>query len=892
MDNSNLINLKVLDLDNILNNLEQRYNENKIYTKINQIIIAMNPFKKVDLLEDQPHPDNLSIDCYNDMLKHNKNLSILVSGESGAGKTETTKILLKKLLSLSSQNDKLLEQIYWSNYILESFGNAKTIRNHNSSRFGKFINIYFKQGEIVSAKIETYLLEKIRITNKSIDERNFHIFYQLFPELVNYKFIKTNNLYDDNIDDQQGLKDLQKAFEYFNINDETFTFIKNIIHSIILFSDYENNKNNISELLEIPIDILEKQIKFKTIKVGKETIEKNLDDKEINIKIETLCNELYSKLFTYLVDIINKELSNGVIVDCNKDIKSISLLDIFGFEILQDNSIEQLCINYTNEILQNTFNKYFFEKEQELYISEGLPFDLVEFSNNDDIIKCIEKTVFGTVDEVSKFINGKSSQIIDKLFKNTNETISINNLQKSKENFTINHYADSVEYNLELFLQKNILNLPDDIVKLFTHSNNTIIKRISIIKSKDSLLQSFKKQINMLKDKINKTKVNFIRCIKPNDQMKPLILDQHRTIEQLKYNGVEEAIRVARQGYPIRINNDIFDKLYFMIPKDKLDFVIRGYTITFLTKDNENKLNDMKKEIQIKMAIKIQSYFKMIITRKAYLRKIQFIIKLQSIIRMFIQFYKYQKYIKNSRAIIIQKYWKGYKQYIIFNKIKFIVKWLTFRRIQQIKYRKLIKEKVILLEKNMQVFLLKCNIIKFLHKIQIIKGFIQMIKAKKLRRELRKEAKDINRLKVRLKELDNFKKLNKKLEKEKEQEKFKQQEIKSEANERFLMYQEDILMKQYLQQIKNQILLEETKRKEELLLQEKLKVEEAERKELLLMEEKRKLEDENNQLIKQFVEKDLENINKMIHMEAQLSKMRRELEDSRNNDYPTNCIIS
>lgn len=878
MDNSNLINLKVLDLENILSNLYQRYNGNKIYTKINQIIIAMNPFTKVDLDENEPHPDNLSIDCYNDMIKQNTNHSILVSGESGAGKTETTKILLKKLLSLSSKNTKLLEQIYWSNFILESFGNAKTIRNHNSSRFGKFINIYFKDGEIVSAKIEKYLLEKIRVTNKNIDERNFHIFYQLFPELSNYKFIKSNNLTDKNLNDKEDFQNLKKAFDYFNISDEIFSQIKDIIHAIILFSDFQNNTKTISELLQVDEQLLIKSINFKTLKIGSEIIIKDISPIDISIKIDTLCNDLYSKLFDYLVDIINNELSSNVIVDNN--INSISLLDIFGFEILLQNNIEQLCINYTNEILQNTFNKYFFEKEQELYVSEGLPYNLVKFNNNDIIIQNIENKVFKIINETTQFINAKPYQIIDKLFKIQDETINISKLQKSRLLFNINHYADSVEYDTQYLLDKNKLDLPDDIVLLLNSSQNNIIQKLVFTKSKDTLLTSFKKQINLLKNKINETKVNFIRCIKPNDLMKPLFLDSDRTTEQLKYNGIEEAIRVARQGYPIRINNDIFQKLYFMIPIDKLDFIIKGKNITFLTKDNENKLNYMKEEIKNNMCIKIQSFVRMYLAKKSYHSTINKIIKIQSIFRMFIQYNKYQQYIKNNRATIIQKYWKGYKQYKTFNKIKFIVKWITFRRIQQLKYRKLVLLKVLILQKNIRLFNLKNKIYKLIKYKNLLKGFIKIIQAKKIRKQLRKDAKDIDKMKVKLKELEDFKKLNDKLEQDKHLQFIKIEDEKKAEKERFLMYQEEMTMKQYLQEYNNKLLLEQARQKQLLLEQERLKAE----------NERKQLEDENNQLIKQFVEKDIENINRMVQMEAQLAKMKRELEYR--NEQPPSCIIS
>ena len=880
---SNLINLKVLDIQNILEVLQSRYKNNKIYTKINQILLALNPFKKINISHDDPHPDELALNCFEDMIKQNTNHSILVSGESGAGKTETTKILLKKLLSLSSQNNSLLEQIYWSNYILEAFGNSKTIRNHNSSRFGKFINIYFKDKEIIGAKIETYLLEKIRVTHKSIDERNFHIFYMLFPQLINEKFIKTNNPYDDNLNDEEALQELQKAFKFFNISDQDYELIKNIIHSIILFSDFYKNKKHISQLLQVSLQQLEDKINFQFIKVGNETIKKPLEEKDIKIKIQTLCNDLYSKLFNYLVSLINIELSKNL--DKHNNYNSISLLDIFGFEILQDNSIEQLCINYTNEILQNTFNQYFFEKEQEIYIQEGLPYDLVKFENNDKIIHSIENKVFKTINEVSTFIKPTPSQIIDKLFKIKSNTINISNLQKSKKLFNINHYADTVEYNLSLFIQKNKLNLPEDIVSLLKLSNNKIIQQLSFQKSKNSLLESFKKQIKLLKNKINKTKVNFIRCIKPNDIMKPLQLDTKRTKEQLKYNGVIEAIRVARQGYPIRIPNSLFDLSYFMIPKQKLDFIIRGKTLTFMTHNDENKLENIKKSILNSNAITIQKNIKMFIQKKNFLLSLFRIIKIQSIFRCYKQYKTYQKLLQNLKSIIIQKYWKMFYFTKKYRTTKFIVYWITLRKIKQNNYKKLLNKKSNIIKKYFYTVLFNKSIRSLLTNIKNLKQFILIIKAKQQRIILRKQAKDIGNLKQKLKLLEEN---NKRLEQERIiQEQNLLEQRKNMEKEQLEMLKEDIYIKQ---------LIEEEKYKQELDLRQLEKEELQKEKESLnkekesLNKEKEELNKENIKLAEAILHKDIEHINKFIKMEAEINRLKRQITEQE--DKPPGCIIS
>lgn len=714
---NNLIELKELDNENIIKVLQERYKNNQIYTNINDILIAINPYKKInyetnksynsnnktqykdknDFVERNsdtliPHPNNIAIQCFNDLQKNNNNHSILVSGESGAGKTETTKIILKKLLNITKnkENNILLEQIYWSNHILESFGNAKTIRNYNSSRFGKFINIYYDNCNIVGARIDTYLLEKIRVTRKNIEERNFHIFYQLFPELTNYKYIQSNNPENPQIDNEENVNNIYYAFKYFDISENNIKEIKKILKVIIFFSNYFENREKIVELLNIDIEFLEKSIEGKTIKVGNEEIYKKLTKEEIQIKIDTFCQELYSTLFNYIVYTINSVLTKNVKNEVN--LKIIGILDIFGFEILHENSIEQLCINYTNEILQNIFNKYFFEKEQQLYINEGLPFDFVKFDNNDDIIKTIENTVFKNINDVSSFIKPKDEQIMENLFKMKNNHLIINNLQKYKLLFNINHYAENVEYKLDGFIDKNKLNFPIELYNLLKKSNLPLLQEFIITYNKNTkLLTFFQKQILLLQNKIKKTKVNFIRCLKPNDEMKADLFCNERMTQQLKYNGVIEAIRVARQGYPIRIKNNVFQDLYGFL--DNIGWVIKGKTLTFLKKEQEKELDASRDNYLYEKATLIQKYWKCFVQRKNYFLCREKLIILQKNIKMFIERKRFLK-----KLFIV--YWL--KQKFIFYKkkqcIKIIIKFL--KKIIFIKQREIERKKREELEKE------------------------------------------------------------------------------------------------------------------------------------------------------------------------------------------------
>jgi myosin heavy subunit len=427
------------------------------------------------------------------------------------------------------------------------------------------------------------------------------------------------------------------------------------------------------------------------------------------------------------------------------------------------------------------------------------------------------------------------------IFNQKDNILEINNLQKSKLLFEINHYADKVEYSLIDFIDKNKLEFPNELKDIITKSSIEIFKNFNINNSKDKLLDKFIKEIYSLQNKINSTKVNFIRCLKPNDEMIPLKINHHRLTQQLKYNGVIEAIRVARQGYPIRIKNEIFYKLYHFVP---INFnLIQGKNLTFLNKEQELYLEKMRYQILNQKAILIQSLFKSFIVRKKFINFKNNFIKLQANIKSKIQRNKFIKLLQNYKAIKIQKIIRGFISKNKFQKIKFIVLWWKFKFIwNKILYNKKIKasKTIIKFFKHLS-FLSK---IKKLSKIyQKIIGFILIIKAKQILKNLKIQAKDIQNIieeKNKLLILLNIKhqqELNDKLLKDKL---FKEKELESEAKERLLM----------------------------------------EKEELIIMEIKR--EEDNKRLVDAIAEKDLRFIEEISKMNQELEEMRKLLEKSKN----------
>ena len=545
---------------------------------------------------------------------------ILISGESGAGKTESTKLILRYLTTISvetrefKETGTVMDKVLQSNPILEAFGNARTLRNDNSSRFGKFIELKFsKKGNLIGGNLKTYLLEKVRLISQQTGERNYHIFYQMaaggsaedkkrwgMADIKTFHYVNKGNVFSlQYIDDKVEYAATTNALDTLNFPDESRVALMNIMAAILHLGQLEfspNDKDEGSSVSKSTQPLLETAARLLGVSVAQlgramvvriasnKTFEKLLDPQKAGDARDALAKIIYAKVFDWLVVNINNELQAP---DPKQVRADIGVLDIFGFECFQNNSFEQLCINYTNETLQQQFNKYVFELEQIEYKEEGIEWSFVEFPNNQDCLDLIEKKktgLFAMLDDECVVPKGNDANLAKRMYGALTESsrFSATNSQKSNCLFCINHYAGPVIYSTEKFVEKNKDEVPSEVSELFSGSSVKLMTHIFSDKfsatasapsplakrgsekmgGMQTVCSQFKDQLATLMEKINRTKPHYVRCIKPNDQNKPDLFQPVRTTEQLRCGGVLEAVRVARSGFPYRMSHAEFYSRY------------------------------------------------------------------------------------------------------------------------------------------------------------------------------------------------------------------------------------------------------------------------------------------------------------------------------------------
>ncbi|XP_077527356.1 myosin heavy chain isoform X47 [Haemaphysalis longicornis] len=632
--------LTYLNDASVLHNLKERYYVNLIYTYSGLFCVAINPYKRfpiytkrvVDIYKGRrrtevpPHVFAVSDGAYMDMLANRENQSMLITGESGAGKTENTKKVIQYFALIApsgfkqhfSSGGNLEDQVVQTNPVLESFGNAKTVRNDNSSRFGKFIRIHFgPMGKLAGADIETYLLEKARVISQQAAERSYHIFYQLMSGKIpglKEKLLLTNNVNDyhfvsqgktsiPDVDDGEELLVTDTAFDVLGFTDEEKENIYKVTAAVMHFgclkfkqrpreeqaeADGTEEGERVAHLLGLNAADLYKNLLKPRIKVGTEFVTQGRNITQVTASVGALSKAIFDRLFKWLVKRVNETLDTK-----QKRQHFIGVLDIAGFEIFDFNSFEQLCINFTNEKLQQFFNHHMFVLEQEEYKREGIEWEFIDFGL--DLQACIELIekpmgLLSILEEESMFPKATDKTFEEKL--KTNHLGKSPNFIKPKPakpgqteaHFAIVHYAGTVPYNLSGWLEKNKDPLNDCVVDQFKKGSNALLQAIFEDhpglgasddkggkggRKKGSGFQTvsglYREQLNKLMATLNSTSPHFVRCIIPNETKSPGVIDSHLVMHQLTCNGVLEGIRICRKGFPNRMIYPDFKQRYTIL---------------------------------------------------------------------------------------------------------------------------------------------------------------------------------------------------------------------------------------------------------------------------------------------------------------------------------------
>ena len=644
--------------------LWHRYQSDQIYTWTGKILLALNPFRPLPVYGEEvmeqywqpnyaqrppPHVYAIAEDAYRSMMRsitaNVQNQSILVSGESGAGKTVTTKIILRYLATLSQQStdryDTSLEaQVLQSNPILESFGNARTLRNDNSSRFGKFMEVRFcEHGTLVSASIETYLLEKVRLVSQAPGERNYHIFYELLAGLPQADrrdlCIGNSSARDfrmtadsgtlgrrDGVLDKETYQDLREALDVMGFSaDEQwdmFMVVCALLHTSNLnfvetspdaceLDTSNRSYRSAMALLGVDNEIMNDALTKCAIQARHEVVYKHLSVESAHKAVEALIKATYGALFSFIVQRINQSItaqrddSPTAGSRSQRAVASIGVLDIFGFESFEENSFEQLCINYCNEALQQQFNRFVFKLEQQEYQREGIEWSFIAFPDNQDVLDLIEakhEGILSTIDEQSRLPRctdrSLALAIYDKCSKHPRFEASA--AEKAVYAFSVQHFAGPVQYSTENFLEKNKDELPKETTELLKSSSHEFISELGRLLSnaageapspktkkghgqlkrsnssliRDSVGSQFSSQLRLLRTRIENTEPHYIRCLKPNEDLVPHDFEPLVIEDQLRCAGVFEAIRVSRVGYPHRYFHDHFVQRYSLLARTAL----------------------------------------------------------------------------------------------------------------------------------------------------------------------------------------------------------------------------------------------------------------------------------------------------------------------------------
>jgi len=635
-DNTNLMYLHDAAL---LHNIRERYARQQIYTYTAFILIAVNPYQHLSIYSDEhikkyaeasfgrlpPHVYAVASRAYRSLKSSSVNQSIVVSGESGAGKTETCKHIMRFMASVCGEGgvDELERKVLGSSPILESFGNAKTLRNNNSSRFGKFTELHFDdKAAIRGASIDTYLLEKNRLILQTKGERSFHVFFELLAAKVDghmsgppesYTYLRRSECATvEHKDDVADFKEVEAAMGELGISGGEQTDVWNALLALlelgnveyegvdgdsrdkaVLTAAHKSTLATAAKLLGVDSELLLHRTLHRTVKAGAgESIEVGLSAYEASNSRDAFAKFVYGSLFDWIVHRINTALSRS---SGETSTRFIGLLDLSGFEIFETNSFEQFCINFANEKIQQYFNSQILQQEQEIYELEGLRFRKVEFEDNQPVIDVAEDRrtgVFALLDEACLMPRATdqtftatvhSKHLGSKFLGAPANKRGVKKRLLEDEAFVVLHFAGEVTYETARFLDKNNDTIHDELLSVLCGSASSFVQSLVPTQEAEdcsfgpsggrfkSVSENFNRQLGKLMGVLQKTTSHFIRCIKPNEVQRPMILEPTSVMTQLRYSGMCAALVLMQAGFPTRVSfQELYDRYKPHMPRQML----------------------------------------------------------------------------------------------------------------------------------------------------------------------------------------------------------------------------------------------------------------------------------------------------------------------------------